>query len=278
MRALFLLAILLTAGLVGCLGGEQRTPGDGASSPPRTPEERSIPWGLTDCTALVWFVPADAEAVAEQLPDGFTPAGVIGTPTGDPPPAADGYLGFEAFTCETGRGLDGPVEGMTYATVFTSVVPPAELAVEGVGGQHYYKWHVLVPEEPRRTFLQDVGVPAVDGSVSLTQPAPGVWSASFELDGLGAFAMTGPTQGPPSASEGSIPFAEFTPAEGGFATWTASATNISRAAGAGTWTVPGGSWMADVLGDTRGAAPYDLDRWSFAEAAITLPGNATVPR
>ncbi len=266
--------LILTASLAGCLGADPDPSGDQAPPVDATASPRDVvPWDLVDCTALVWFVPADAGAVAARLPDGFTPRGVIGLPGAQAPPGADAYLGFEAFTCASGQGLDGAVEGMTYATVFTSVVPPEDLAVEGVDGQHYYKWHVLVPDPPRRGVLQGAGLPVADGSVTVEETAPGVWSATATLDGLGTFSLQGPADGEPQPSGGAIPFAEFTAADGGVATWRATASDIARASGAGTWTVPEGSWMADVLGATTGSAAFDLDRWSFVDATITLPAS-----
>lgn len=262
--------LLVTAGLTGCLGGPADPP-PGADQGAPGAGSTVVGWDLLGCTALVWFVPADAEAVAAALPEGFTPRGVIGLPVGDAPPGIDAYLGFEAFTCDTGQGLDGPVEDMTYATVFTSVDPPEELRVDGVGDQHYYKWHVLVPDQPRRDLLQDAGVPAVDGRVDLAQTVPGVWSATVDLDGIGTVSIEGPAQGEPQPTDAEIPFAEFTPATGGLALWQATASDISRTGGTGTWAVPEGSWMADVLGASQGAASFDLDLWSFVDATIELP-------
>ncbi|MBW3582062.1 MAG: hypothetical protein KY455_03090 [Euryarchaeota archaeon] len=226
-----------------------------------------LPWDLLDCAYVVWGVPVAGDALEPHLPEGFT----LGRSDGPlAPVVGDAFLGFESFVCDSGMGLDGRVEGMTYGSLFTSVEPPEDLAIDGID-QYYYKWDPLVPDEPRRLFLQEAGMMARTGTATIDRPVEGLKRAAYTLEGVGSFSLEAPGTAPTPA-DGGGPFAEFTPlADGGHAVWRADYTTETRGSGDGVFRVDPGSWAAEVLGVTEGRANFNHGTWSFQNGNLTLP-------
>src|SRR5688572_25765079 len=132
MRLQVLLALALsTLALAGCSGSDDAEATAAVTSGGLP--ARELPWTLTNCRFAAFVLGVPAAAVEPFVPDGFTvqsaPQVAIGGQTGlpVPNPVDDGNLGIEAFECDEGMGLDGPVAGMTYASFFVGVEPPADL-------------------------------------------------------------------------------------------------------------------------------------------------------
>ena len=267
-RAMRLAPLLVLALLLpGCVapadaGGPPAAEGDASGA-------RVLPWGLADCTYVVADVPVRADALRPFLPEGFEPQTVGGGPLAMV--QGEAYLGIEAIRCAHGVGLDGDVADLHYGSIFTGVVPPADLAVPDVDVQ-FVKWDVLVPDAPRRDLLRAAGLPARAGSVThdLGRVTADV-RATLTLEGVGAFAIEGaaPREGGPF--EGT--FVEFMPSDqGGLARWRATYAATSARSGLATVTLEPGSWVAQVVGGERATAPFIVGRWSFPEGNVTLPG------
>ena len=266
---MLLASLLLAPVLAGCA---QPAP----EAPPGTPATAgalSIPWGLTDCLFVVFAVPVDPARLAPHLPEGFTPA-VGGRLPFLPQGAADSaFLGMEAFQCPGGLGLDGPLQDLDYGSYFTFVTPPDALR-NGSIESYFVKWDVLVPDAPRREALAARGVPARAGEaeVALTRAANGVQlRAALRMEGAGGFTLTG--AGVEGAGGDGFPFVEYAPAAGGtLAAWRAVAQERASAVrGNGVVEVEPGSWVAEVMGDTRAPVSWSAGTWTFADGAVTHP-------
>ncbi len=272
-----LMTILVGVALSGCVVEPQDTIGDaGISHEPET--SQVLAWGLEECVHVVWFAPADSKVLEQHLPNGFELAGGAFMRGLDTLTGLDTYLGFEAFECRSGVGLNGTVESLVYGGFFTRVAPPEEFTIDGIENQYYVKWDVLVPDESRFLHFSGHGLPVRTGNVQVDAPAvgdsPGIWQATLTLEGLGTFSFSGATTDAETPRD-DVPFAEFTTADGGVATWQATSTNSSSASGRGTWTVEPGSWAADVLGAERGVGAFNVGVWSFTDGTIRLPNASS---
>jgi hypothetical protein len=254
------LPVLVLAGCSGPAAPDAGQPGLPAADGPATAVV--LPWTTTDCRFMVVFLRASAAAVQSQLPEGFTAAGSATLPTGS--------VGFEIHDCASVQGLDGLVPGAGYGASWGVVTPPDGRAAPDAGGVAYFKWHVLVPDAPRRDLLVAHGVPAEGGVAEVAQTAPGAWSGRLQLDGVGAFTATLAAPAP-EGNAGDLPFQEFTNATGGVADWRATTTHYTQTQGAGTWEAPAGSVLARMVGATSGAAAITTGVWSYEGGTIALP-------
>lgn len=224
---------------------------------------------MTHCRYVVAVAQADAQKLQSRMPEGFRAATRGMLPGGVPVTSA--ALGFEAFECGSGTGLDEtPVPGLVYGSLFAIVVPPGEVLDENVS-LHMAKWDVLLPDAERRARLVEAGLSVMDGKVEWSGGAVGN-GARLTLEGLGAFVFAlGPAQ--PATSQGTRSFYEFTPSEkGGYATWRADFAwdSGSFATARGVLTLPAG-WAADAVGGTRVRMSYHAGTWSFPNGTLTLP-------
>lgn len=273
---LMLTIVLLAAAGAGCLddGPEQDAGTDGPGD--EHPELIEIPWGLESCRASWWLAPASSEALREHLPEGFEPAPTPQLPGIDMAAGLDAYLGFDAFECASGIGLNGTLGPITFGSVFTRVIPPDEHTVEGLDGGYFFRWEVLIPDEPRHGRLSELGlaVRKGDAQVEAQSPAgsPGPWQNNLELEDLGSFTLTGTTLGPETQGE-DVPWAAFTPAGDQIATWRATATDLTASNAWGVWTVEPGSWMAEVLGAEQGTGAFSVGTWSITDASLVIPAR-----
>jgi hypothetical protein len=273
---LFAWILLVSAG-AGCLGGGIQ---EGAGAARGDLDEDSagtieIPWGLESCRASWWLAPASSEALREYLPDGFEPAPTPQLPGMDVVAGLDTYLGFDAFECRSGAGLNGTLEPIIFGSLFTRVTPPEDYAVQGLDGSYFFRWEVLVADQPRFDHLAALGLAVRMGDAKVEAQtavgSPGAWQSTLALDGSGTFTFTGSTTGPEAAGD-DVPYAAYTPAAHDVATWQATATDLTAAFGWGAWTVEPGSWVADVLGAEQGAGPFSVGTWSISDASLLIPG------
>lgn len=243
--------------LAGCSGsdgasGPAADEGDSAGDAALGLPAREIPWSLTQCRFAAFVLGVPASAVQPYVPAGFRvqSAGevAIGGQTGlpVPNPANDGNFGIEAFQCDEGTGLNGTLPGMVYASFFIGVEPPQELRRDVAN--HFVKLDTLIPDADRRELLAAYGLPVHNGTATMSATVmPGEateFSGSFEADGMGAFSLSGRAGIPlPNCS-----FTEYTPIPAGLAEWTMACTIVAGGGAAGSVTVPGDSWAAQVVG------------------------------
>jgi len=260
----------------GCLGNGSDEAGDGANDEPSKDSRGAIeiPWGLDSCRASWWLAPASAERLREYLPEGFEPAPTPQLPGIDVAAGLDTYLGFDAFECRSGAGLNGTVEPIVFGSLFTRVTPPDDYAVHGLDGSYFFRWVVLVPDQPRFDRLASLGLAVRMGGAQIEAltptGSPGPWENTLDLEGLGTFTFTGSTTEAETPAD-DVPYAAYTPAADDIATWRATATNLTAALGWGTWTVEPGSWVADALGADQGAGTFSVGTWSIADALLLIP-------
>ncbi len=268
--------LLLAAAGAGCLGGgsDDDTGGTGLDSGLDSQGPIEIPWGLESCRASWWLAPASSEALREYLPDGFEPAPTPQLPGIDVAAGLDTYLGFDAFECESGTSLNGTIGPLVFGSLFTRVTPPDEYAVPG-RDSYFFRWEVLIPDQPRFNALADLGLAVRQGDAQIEAPtptgSPGPWQNTLDLEGTGTFTLTGSTTGPETPGD-DVPWAAYTPAGGGIATWQATATDLTAALGYGVWTADPGSWVADALGADQGEAVFSVGTWSITDARLLVPG------
>lgn len=281
-HAVVLLAIaLLTTAMAGCVGQqEDDTPGD---TPPADDDDAQtdptgarLAWGFSGCKTVVAVIPVDADALSEHLPEGFEPISAeeaFGLPSD---PRGEGAIGLETFRCEAGVGLNGTVEDLAYGAVFSPVDAPENLT-RPAADLIFYKWETLVPDEPRRTFLADRGLPAVDGDTDLSglEQAPTgthTFDVSLTLDDA-SFTFTGTAGQANEDFRDGIAFVEFQAAEDGYAYW-ASLENAAEGANSGTGTVGLASnhWTSDVVGqETTQAYMVASTNVTFEQASVVVP-------
>lgn len=279
--ALLLATMLLTVTAAGCIGeddGSGTTEEPPSASPDEDANETSteLPWGFSGCKTVVAIVPVDEAALAEHLPEGFTPRSAeeaLGLP---PDPRGEGAIGLETFACPSAVGLQGPLEDIAYGAVFSPVEPPSNLSHPDADVV-FYKWSTLVPDDPRRQALADEGLPVVDGSTDLSglqQTPTGAHTFDVSLTlGNATFTFQGGAGQPNEDFRNGLPFVEFQEANGGFAYW-ASLSNEAAGANSGTGTLglDPGHWTSDVVGsETTQAFMVASTNVTFEQASITLP-------
>lgn len=251
--------LLLTAALAGCIGEENDRPDDGNDTDTTPPGEGAgetptgLVWTLNACSAVIALAPVDAGPIQERLPANFTPQAPeeFGLP---PDVRGEALFGIETFQCTNGTGLNGTIDDLAYGSIFIPVHPPENLTLDSMD-LHFVKYETLIPDEPRRTLLQDAGLPAVDGSTDLSglqaTPAGHLFDASLTL-GEETFTFTGSTNQPMEDFREGVPFVEFQPTsqdDDALAIWL-STENVATDAtqGTGTLGVPAGSWAEEVIG------------------------------
>lgn len=246
-----------------------------------TDRGRTIDWGLSGCHGLVVLIPVAAETLEPHLPEGFTavmPDSVAATLP--PDPRLQAVLGLELLECDEGAGLHGPIEGLDYASFWTFVDPPA--ALEGRGHDlSFVKWDTLVPDEDRRDLLQDHGLAARDGDVTIDEWHPLALESGVAFDAGWTFAdgeeyrFSGAAAAPMDF-QGT--FIEYTTASAGLAEWETTFHAPTAFGGAGIAELAPDGWPAEVLGTTRADAyflvPVDLD---FTDATLMLPARSRRP-
>ncbi len=269
-RTVLVACLLVTAAFAGCLA-DPADPARDEADPGTDADPTVIPWALVDCTALAAAVPVDAEAVEAHLPDGFRPW----TPqeTGLPPhPSADAVLTLEVWSCREGSGLEGErFDDVLFGAVETPTEPPEDLR-DPDAGYTPFSWQMLVPDAPRRTLLQDAGVPALDGSADLSGFADTPAGTSFRAVwtvGEDTYTFTGTTHQP--MDRGTVVEHEFTHADGGFALWAFTSPEDMVRTGSGTLEMSPGSIAATIVGGTTAEAFLLTGHPSFENGTITLP-------
>lgn len=228
---------------------------------PSAVEVSHVSWELDQCRYANVFIPASAAALAPYIPEGFELTGGAGSVR--VPGVTDAYLGYEAFACASGVGLDGRVAPMAHGGYFTSVVPPPELRVENSTG-NYLRLLNLVPDEARRTAWEPLGFPVVDGSVEYASDDPAVVSLSLDGDGTVTYGVAG-AQGTPGAGGW---FVEYMVGDGSMAVWQSNYTVHTITSGQATIAFPAGSLGANILGLDAMVAPAITGTWDFHDGHV----------
>jgi hypothetical protein len=258
-------------------------PGEGSRQDPSPMwlEATELPWSMTGCRFLAAVLEAPLGSIQPFVPEGFrvmSPGEFAGEGiTGmDLPADPDvGNFGVEAFQCDEGTGLNGSVPGMTYASYYIGVDPPAEFQRDT--GFTFVKLDVMIPDEDRRQFLAQYGVPVTNGTASVTTglgQGP-VLQVEGELGfgALGDFSFTGTALAPYPED---CAFVEFTPVPNGFVEWTMDCSFVQGGVGQISVDVPAGSWAAEILGAGTHDGSGFIGIVDFAQGSIKLPaGNST---
>ncbi len=240
-----------------------------------TPTLETLAWELLNCEAILTLLPATAADLQPHLPEGFRPL-----PLADavaemdvPVDAFDGNIGVETFVCASGTGLAGELMPMSYGSYYVMVEPPE--AYRRDVDFHFIKWDVLVPDAPRREWLQAHGVPALDGDVTTTlfqqqgdfkvgdqTLSMGGSTHRLSANGVAAYAKT----------EGSI--SEFTMTPNGLVEWRADWVFTGVSNGAVVVDVGAGNLLADVVGTGPVVGASFIGSLSFVNGVIVLPPAA----
>lgn len=243
----------------------------------------TYPWALEDCLFLNWFLDVDPEAVRPYIPEGLV-LDLDEGPDGEPV----AMLGFEAFECRRGTGVDEMVSNMRYGSLFIAVEPEDEAlqAVDADVDQYYVKLFPLIPDDERRELFQAFGLLAVDGTVTHTsRGADGAldatYAASYTLDGIGTFSFEGvvDSMGPLSDTEGGGAFAEYSPlgddptAPTGIARWEARYEVDHMESGVGVWTIEESPFVEAIVGATSGQTQFITGQWSFGPGTVVFPAR-----
>lgn len=276
-------AALLLAGVVlaGCSG--RAPPADDGPALPALPA-RELPWSMQGCTFVAAVLQVPVSVVAPFVPPGFRVMhaaefaleGASGQGLPTPPTGGDdGNIGVEAFQCADGAGLDGEVvPGLTYASFYTGVEPPAELRRDTPF--HFVKWDVLIPDQARNQLLASYGVPVHNGTATASLGLIGQQSlaqvtASTDF-GFGPFTFDAKALAP--FPDDRCGFVEFTPVPTGFVEWTMACHFVTGGVGPLTVDVPVGSWFADAIGAGSHDGLGFIGVVDFAQGSIKLPAVA----
>lgn len=269
-----LVALLLSlVVLPGCATHPVAPPSSTATVPtvPSHAPLRSLDWRQADCEAMEWTVPVRSTSLQPYLPDGFQPQAFDG-PTGF---GAAAWLGFRAVECSSGLGQDKIMRSVQTGMLFTPVIPPAELRDDRFAGMYEFGWDILVAPDSWRSAAAPWGMPLHDGGCLVGPSAQG-WTGELAMDRVGTFAMTGRTGGA-GQPEAPRDLRMITKGAQGFALWDRTEDNRTTANGAGLWTVTPGSWVAQVLGSTQGAATFHVDDYDLPDAWVHWPGQGMGP-
>jgi hypothetical protein len=254
----FLLAALL---LAGCLSPPAAPAGPAAATGPATHA-----WGLSECAFAIARVAVPAAALQPLLPEGFAPApsdlpGVAGAPGAE--------LHLDAYVCKAGVGLDGsPLQEVQYGSYYVPAIPPAALKEPGYDA-YFVKLQHLVPDAARREALAAGGLPALNGSATVTSLGPR-WTARLALGGAGGFSLDGVAQ-PANPQGAPLPFIEYTPlAKGGLARWHARLHDATLASGDGVLRLAPGK-MRDLVGADEVPVRFLAGTWNLDHADVTFP-------
>lgn len=223
-----------------------------------------LAWGVTECDFVIVSIQVERSRVQSHLPPGFVAQGAGNALL----PVGPGTIDVDAYDCEEGVGLSGPVAPFDYGSYYAAVFPPAALRVPGQG-LYFVKWDVLVSDGPLRSRMQDVGIPAHDGDATVTVEN-GLVHAQMLFEDGGGFTLEGVAE--PPADVGSLSYVEYTPlAGGGLARWIAHAHDVSYGRGAGVLRLAEGSWMRDVVGTDTVAVSFIAGTWNIGPGTLRAP-------
>ena len=275
-RAAFVLLLVAA----GCMSGGSDDGAPTSTTAPAAVGPRVLPWGLADCRFAVFVTGVPSAAVAPFLPDGFRSLSMqeLVSP-GAPNPGDQANFGAEMFECRSAAGLHENVTDGSYGSYFTGVEPPSEL-LNTSHALHFVKWDVLIADPALRAVLQEVGVPALEGTASFVRflappigspaDAPLVAEGSLFMGSqpAGLFDVVGlaPYPNPPGG------FDEFTQVPTGLVVYEADVTWNVILAGTGLYQPPAGTLAAQILGGTNPVpGAYYVGTASFVNSKITLP-------
>lgn len=230
------------------------------------PVGTALAWDLLDCEFVYGTAVVPAARIASRIPAGFTPFAVT-TATGNRLVS----VGFEVDVCESGAGLDGRVEPMTYASTWVPVLATSQYNVQGVS--MFLNWETLVPDDERRALLRATGTPAFDGEIRIDRGATPLapFSVDYRFEDVAGFRFDIVPRGEDSAQQ-SGEFAQYTPGENGTLTfWQTKWATTTSFSGVGTITLDPASWQAEVFGATTIPAQFQYGTWDYTDGRIVLP-------
>lgn len=268
-QALWALAFSVLVLFAGCLQsqGPEGDQDEGTQDDPMAGPAPDLPWGLVGCAYVVSWGWVEGDRLDPYLPEGFTVrrGGGALAPAPDP---RDTLFGMDIMKCSSGVVLNGTASPIDYGYLWAAADPPEAFLQEGIPpGEHYAKWEILVPDDERRGFLEERGLPVRGGSASLA-PQPLRLEGDLALDGLGTISFSGVPTMEWEPFDGA--FAKVSEADGGVAAWRASATSGPRSHGEALITFPESSWMAEVAEGTVMKASFHSGVWDYADARIVF--------
>lgn len=245
---------------------------------PQAAAPQVLDWSHVDCESITWSVPVLASRLQPYLPSGFEP-------TAAEPPAAAGpalpgavpaaTLGFRAVECIAGFGQSDILRSVQTGSLFTPVIPPAELRDDRFTGHVAFGWGVLVASESWRDAAEGWGLPVHDGG-SMVGPTAQGWTGALAMDRVGTFTITGRTFDGEQPRDGQE-MRTITAGRDGFALWDGTVESLAVSTGVGVWNVSPGTWVADLLGATQGVATFERATWGMPSATVHWPGQALGP-
>jgi hypothetical protein len=239
---------------------------------------QTLDWRHADCESVAWSVPVLASRLQPHLPAGFEPSATE-PPAGAAPPLPGALpaatLGFRAVECTEGFGQADILRSVQSGSLFTPVIPPAELRDDRFTGHVAFGWDVLVASDSWRRAASGWGLPVHDGG-SMVGPTAQGWTGALAMDRVGTFTLTGRTvdnEQPRAGHE----VRTITAGRDGFALWDGAVESLSVSTGVGVWSVSPGSWVEGVLGATQGVATFERATWSMPSGTVHWPGQTLGP-
>ncbi|HUR61429.1 MAG TPA: hypothetical protein VM286_03580 [Candidatus Thermoplasmatota archaeon] len=245
---------------------------------------RDLAWNMQGCVFVAAVLQVPAALVQPLVPPGFRVmhaaefalegASSQPVPTPPAPDGKDGNIGVEAFQCESGSGLNGSVPGMTYASFYTGVEPPASLKVAGTPF-YFVKWDTLVPDLPRQDLLRSYGLPVHNGtataSLGVAQQSLAKVQATLDFGSRGAYSFDATALTPfPDDRCGLI---EYTQVPAGLARWDMKCSFKQGGVGPLTVNVPASSWLGKITGGGAQQGLGFIGRVDFHTGMLHLPAT-----
>lgn len=238
-----------------------------------------LEWGAEGCDGTIAIIPTDEETLQPHLPEGFTPivadeaAGIL-----PPDPRLEAVFGIELFDCSNQTIGDEHSSDAVYASIWTFVEPPSELADPDYPFA-FYKWVTLVPDGRQRAVLQRHAVPVANGGGDMGgfvfTPLAAAYDISFTIDGYGHHEIVGGGSMPADGFGGQ--FVEYSALErtDGYALWRTNYGAEGKHGGTGTARWGEDAFAAEVLGTSEAQAwILAVDDLSFTNGSITIqPGD-----
>lgn len=246
--------------------------GFGGSPVDAHPSSHSIPWSLHDCDVVLatFFLPG--AAIQSEMPEGFVAS--IVTTTGGPTVT---QIGVEMDDCASGAGSEGDVEGMQYATIWAQVQPPSHLRLAGNGG-HYVTFGSLVPDDARRTLLQEHGLlDVLDGEIRITREdalgigAGVVVKATTTYENGDTMTITTVTDAARPGGSGGGKFVSFTATDPYVSRWRTDWAAHDARQSPGLVQFSPGSRAAALFGTEAIAAQVAVQQWDYTDGKIEFP-------
>lgn len=240
-------------------------------------QERQLAWEADDCAFTIVLIPTSQDTIQPHIPDGFTPTVPEKAASLLPPdPRLEAVFGYEVFRCATQTIGDHRADDVAYASLWTFVEPPDDLADPDFP-LAFFKWTTMTPDAAQRSELEALDVRVVDGEADLAGLAVTSAGAAYDVTfTLGSDQITYRTSGlsnNPTTFEGR--FIEYSPLDGraGFARWR---TDFAADVAFGGTAVA--RWDQDAFA-TRVLGTTEAQAWVLAGSGLIFSdGSITVPQ